>query len=112
MRDLASTAHMVRERIDYTAAAVDAAKSVLIELAHILGEYRDDFALGEDGFPICSSGKAGSATSAKGDPILFVESKRRGHDQIRKSQLRWLSAAVGLGLPTDAFLVVEWSVEA
>ena len=36
---------MVRERIDYTAAAVDAAKSVLIELSHILGEYRDDIVL-------------------------------------------------------------------
>ena len=36
---------MVRERIDYTAAAVDAAKSVLIELTHILGEYRDDIVL-------------------------------------------------------------------
>lgn len=36
---------MAGERIDYTAAAVDAAKSVLIELMHILGEYRDDMVL-------------------------------------------------------------------
>src|SRR5688572_13691496 len=36
---------MVRDRIDYTAAAVDAAKSVLIEVTHILGEYRDDIVL-------------------------------------------------------------------
>lgn len=36
---------MAGERIDYTNAAVDAAKSVLIELMHILGEYRDDMVL-------------------------------------------------------------------
>lgn len=36
---------MAGERIDYTAAAVEAAKSVLIELMHILGEYRDDMVL-------------------------------------------------------------------
>ena len=36
---------MAEERLDYTAAAVDAAKSVLIELMHILGEYRDDMVL-------------------------------------------------------------------
>ncbi len=33
---------MAGERIDYTAAAVEAARSVLIELTHILGEHRDD----------------------------------------------------------------------
>ncbi len=36
---------MAGERIDYTAAAVEAARSVLIELTHILGEYRDDMVL-------------------------------------------------------------------
>jgi hypothetical protein len=36
---------MAGERIDYTAAAVEAARSVLIELVHILGEYRDDMVL-------------------------------------------------------------------
>jgi hypothetical protein len=36
---------MAKERIDYTAAAVDAAKSILIELTHILGEYREDIVL-------------------------------------------------------------------
>jgi len=47
----------------------------------------------------------------KGDSILLVETKWLGHNRIRKSQLRWLSAALDLGLSTDAFLVVEWSVE-
>ncbi len=32
-------------RRDYTADAVQAAKSVLIELMHLLGEYRDDIVL-------------------------------------------------------------------
>ncbi len=36
---------MVKERIDYTAVAVDAAKSVLIELTHILSGYREDIIL-------------------------------------------------------------------
>jgi len=33
------------KRTDYTAEAVDAAKSVLLELAHLLGEYREDIVL-------------------------------------------------------------------
>ena len=36
---------MAGERIDYTVAAVEAARSVLIELTHILGEYRNDVVL-------------------------------------------------------------------
>ena len=44
---------MAGERIDCTAAAVDAAKSVLIELTHILGEYRDDRVLVGGWIRIC-----------------------------------------------------------
>ncbi|MHB1032968.1 MAG: hypothetical protein ACYC0X_34940 [Pirellulaceae bacterium] len=33
---------MATSRIDYTAEAVEAARSVLLELNHLLGEYRDD----------------------------------------------------------------------
>ena len=47
----------------------------------------------------------------KADTVLFAESEWRGHNRIRKSQLRWHSAALDLGLSIDAFLVVEWSVE-
>ncbi|MCC6354302.1 MAG: nucleotidyl transferase AbiEii/AbiGii toxin family protein [Verrucomicrobiae bacterium] len=36
---------MAGKRVDYTADAVEAAKSVLIELTHILGEYRDNMVL-------------------------------------------------------------------
>ncbi len=35
---------MATSRIDYTAEAVEAARSVLLELNHLLGEYRDDIA--------------------------------------------------------------------
>ena len=36
---------MAGEHLDYTAAAVESARSVLIELTHILGEYREDMVL-------------------------------------------------------------------
>jgi hypothetical protein len=36
---------MAEERADYTIEAVDAARSVIIELVHILGEYRDHMVL-------------------------------------------------------------------
>lgn len=36
---------MVDERVDYTTDAVEAARSVIIELVHILGEYRDNMVL-------------------------------------------------------------------
>ncbi len=44
------------------------------------------------------------------DVQLFVEAKRHRHDHIRATQRRWLEAAISAGLPTDAFLVVEWSL--
>jgi hypothetical protein len=45
----------------------------------------------------------------RGDARLFAEAKRRGHDEIRDTQRRWLEAAIGIGLAIDSFLVVEWS---
>jgi hypothetical protein len=36
---------MADERVDYTTDAVEAARSVIIELVHILGEYRDNMVL-------------------------------------------------------------------
>ncbi|MFA5844556.1 MAG: hypothetical protein WC971_06975 [Coriobacteriia bacterium] len=36
---------MVKSRLDYPPDAVEAAKSVLVELAHILGEYRDEMVI-------------------------------------------------------------------
>jgi len=42
--------------------------------------------------------------------VAFAEAKRSGRDRIRTSQVRWLSAALDVGVPLDSFLVVEWSV--
>ena len=36
---------MVNSRADYPPDAVEAARSVLVELVHILGEYRDDMVI-------------------------------------------------------------------
>jgi len=41
---------------------------------------------------------------------LFAESKRFGHDKFRRPQLEWLEAALGIGLPLDSFLIVEWTL--
>lgn len=46
----------------------------------------------------------------KKDTVLFAESKRKQHDQIRQSQLVWLEAALSVGLSPDAFLLVEWTL--
>ena len=40
--------------------------------------------------------------------VLFVESKWKGHDQLRDSQRRWLQAALDAGFPLSSFLIVEW----
>ncbi len=54
---------MADERVDYTSEAVKAARSVIIELVHILGEYRTILFWLADGFRICSCHKARIATS-------------------------------------------------
>lgn len=43
--------------------------------------------------------------------VLFVEAKRKGRDRIRQTQIRWLSAALEIGIPVESFLVVEWQAE-
>jgi hypothetical protein len=45
------------------------------------------------------------------EAILFAESTWQRRDHIRQTQVRWLGAALACGLPPDAFLVVEWSVD-
>lgn len=44
----------------------------------------------------------------KGRKVLFVETKRRKHDRITKSQIAWLEAALRIGVPLKSFWVVEW----
>lgn len=45
------------------------------------------------------------------DVVVFAETKRAGRDRIRPSQIRWLSAALDVGVPLDSLLVVEWSLD-
>ena len=40
--------------------------------------------------------------------VLFAEAKRMDKDKIQKSQIEWLDAALNVGIPLEAFLVVEW----
>jgi hypothetical protein len=44
-----------------------------------------------------------------GASILFCEAKRRHHDRLRPTQLRWFDAALDCGVSPDAMLTVEWS---
>jgi hypothetical protein len=43
------------------------------------------------------------------DEVAFAESKRRGSDKLRPTQLRWLQTALEAGIPLECFLIVEWS---
>ena len=43
---------------------------------------------------------------------IFSEAKRSGADKLQDTQLRWLESAIGVGLDTDSFLVVEWQFAA
>jgi hypothetical protein len=47
----------------------------------------------------------------RGAEVRFVEAKRTRRDRVRPSQLRWLDAALGFGIPLDAFLLVEWELD-
>jgi hypothetical protein len=42
----------------------------------------------------------------RGKELLFVESKWR--DKVRKTQIRWLEAALDVGIPLESFLIVQW----
>ena len=46
----------------------------------------------------------------KGDAVVFAESKRKKRDRIRKTQVRWLEAALAHGISPFQLLVVEWSL--
>jgi hypothetical protein len=41
---------------------------------------------------------------------LLAESKHSGKDRIRKTQIKWLAAALDLRVSLSSFLVVEWSL--
>ena len=46
----------------------------------------------------------------KGETYMFVESKRRGKDRIRGSQIQWLDAAIQAGMDVSCFRVCEWDL--
>lgn len=46
----------------------------------------------------------------RGESILFAESKWKGKDLIRATQLRWLDTALNIGHRVDSFLIVEWDI--
>lgn len=55
-------------------------------------------------------GGAWDVIAWKGDEVVFVEAKKRASgDKIREGQLRWLDAALQLGVPRECFLFVEWT---
>jgi len=43
--------------------------------------------------------------------IKFIELKRKNHDAIRESQIRWLENALQHGINQDSFLIVEWDIK-
>jgi len=40
--------------------------------------------------------------------VLFIEAKHNQKDRLRAGQKEWLNAALGEGLSTTSFLIVEW----
>lgn len=45
----------------------------------------------------------------RGDEMFFAEAKKRASsDRIREAQLRWLDAALAVGVPSDCFVFIEW----
>jgi hypothetical protein len=44
------------------------------------------------------------------DRVVFVESKRRQADRLQETQGQWLDAALAVGVPREAFVVLEWDL--
>jgi hypothetical protein len=69
-----------------------------------------------NGFPQARSGKLANKYSGcwhvlawKGPEFRFVETKLRGRDKIRDTQISWFEAALETGWQPESFLIVEWS---
>jgi len=45
----------------------------------------------------------------RGEELLFAESK--WHDQLLESQIRWLEAAIDVGIPLTSFMLIQWEFE-
>ena len=42
--------------------------------------------------------------------VVFAELKRRKKDRMQQTQLKWLAAALQVGLKPENFLLVEWDL--
>jgi len=49
--------------------------------------------------------------AARGDKVLFIESKQRGRDRLRLTQRKWIESALREGIPLPSFVIVEWLVD-
>ena len=45
----------------------------------------------------------------RGSEVVFAECKRKKKDSIKENQIRWLQAAINVGVPLESFLIVEWT---
>jgi hypothetical protein len=61
--------------------------------------------------PRGSPAKSWDVLCWRGEEVVFCESKLLKRDHIRDTQRAWLEAGLRYGLPSHAFLVVEWSLE-
>jgi hypothetical protein len=57
---------------------------------------------------VASRGGCWDVFAWRGQKALFIESKQRGRDRLRPTQLAWLESALGVGTPLSSFAVVEW----
>jgi len=46
----------------------------------------------------------------RGGTVAFAEAKHSGRDQVRATQVRWVAAALAIGIPLENLIVVEWSL--
>lgn len=47
----------------------------------------------------------------KNGNILFLEAKRKKHDRIRSTQIKWLKASLAYGLKCNNFIIIQWDIK-
>lgn len=57
-------------------------------------------------------GKSGcwDVVACRDGQVVFAECKHKGADRLTQTQGAWLRACVDIGVPLEAFVVVEWSL--
>jgi hypothetical protein len=56
-----------------------------------------------------SSGGCFDVIAWRDEVVAFAEAKQAGRDRVRETQIRWVAAALAVGVPLASLLVVEWS---